>query len=174
MTAVDNVIWVNGVRILRNQQGFSLLEVLIAGVLMSIGLLSYAHLSLRAIMSTSVALESEQARYWVREAQAISILAGKPAAGLITTPTVLPATCRADAVCSEVEFQSALWAHWQLRVKQALPRGRAVICFDSTPNDGDRTAVACDNHGPLMVKVFWQPQSLMLSDPRRLTQELIE
>jgi type IV pilus assembly protein PilV len=44
---------------------------------------------------------------------------------------------------------------WQRELAAELPRGRGLVCRDSTPDDGHSADAACDGEGGMVVKVFW-------------------
>lgn len=47
-------------------------------------------------------------------------------------------------------------AEWQQAVMESLPAGQGTLCIDAMPDDGTPTAPACDGMGPLhAVKLWW-------------------
>lgn len=115
---------------MQRQQGFSLLEVLIAAAILSVGFSSLSLLSLLSISTTSAA----------RDQTVASLLAADRA-----TLQQLGATTMA-----------AGHTIWLAQLGQALPNGFGIVCQDSTALDGAATAPACNGIGPWVVKVFWQ------------------
>lgn len=111
------------------QQGFSLLEVLVAATVLSVGFSGLA----------SLAVQSLSAAGQAQAQSAAALLAGEMHAQIRLAPLSYPQ-----------------WlADWQQRSATALPGGNGVVCLDATPNDGTAASSACSGNGPLVVKLFW-------------------
>jgi len=145
--------------------GFTLLEVLISIVIIAFGLLGIVGLQ-------AFALKNNQSASFRLTA---TTLAGdivdrmKTNVAGVTTGAYDHADAGAYAVgnkvagclaagCSPAELAANDLAEWSEKVAQALPGGRAVVCLDSTPNDGTAPgAAACDGAGTVgyAVKIWW-------------------
>ncbi len=146
------------------QGGFSLLEILVAAVIMAVGLAGLAALLLTSITATSRAENLTSA----------SVLADSLAAQFALSPgqqsafTADPATaarleCMAPASCSAAQFASQALAQWRAGIADALPGGTGVVCRDGSPDDGVPDSHACDGTGSLVVKIFWH-ERLQVTD----------
>ena len=141
-------------------RGFSLLEVLVAIVILSFGLLGMVGLqsaSLKAnrearLQAAGVRLASELGDI-MRGNKAISI--GTVAASnpyLVANftgavPTASP-NCFSAPCTTPTQVAQADIADWLGRVNAELPTARVVICFDATPFDGTgKPQWACSNTG---------------------------
>ena len=99
---------------MRYQGGFSLLEVMIAATVLSIGFSGLSLLSLQGIAATMAARQQSEAVLLASELDTLMRLA--PGG-----------------------FEQ--WqGEWRQRVAAALPQGTAVVCRDITPDDGDAAA----------------------------------
>ena len=115
---------------MRYQGGFSLLEVMIAATVLSVGFSGLSLLSLQGIAATMAARQHSEA---VLLASEIGVLMRLSPAGF-----------------------SQWQAGWEQRVAASLPNGVAQVCLDGTPDDGSMAAPACDGNGPTVVKLFWR------------------
>lgn len=113
---------------MQRQRGFSLLEVMIAATVLSIGFSSLSLLSLHSLNTTGAAQDQTQA----------ALLASEMAGIISISPDY-----------------SAWQAGWAQSLARTLPRGNGVVCRDSSAEDGGNADAACDDAGPTVVKVFW-------------------
>jgi type IV pilus assembly protein PilV len=141
-----------------SDRGFTLLEVLVALVVLSIGLLGLAGLQLTSVTNTRDA-------YYRTQAIALSYdIADRMRANLnriadydANTTTTPVAACRTTGGCiNDTDMANDDLALWRQSVA-ALPGGEGIVCIDSTPNDGTSVAAAaCDASGDqYVVKVWW-------------------
>ncbi len=158
----------------RLQTGFSLLEVLIAFVILSLGLLGAVGMQASAMQSNKETRNQTVAASLARELadkmRGNHGIAIKTAAA--DNPYLLSATldnsstlaftapaenCFTTACSSAVAVATWDMADWQNRLQNALPDPRFVICFDKTPFDADGKAKwACTNDGDISVlKLAW-------------------
>lgn len=152
--------------------GFTLLEVLIAIVVFSIGLLGIAGLQVAGMRFTY----SSQLRA-IATAQADSLadrMRGNPI-GMVEgfynitdgtpMPTALDADCSAET-CTPEQLATYDLVTWNAGLDDAskpresngevLPDGDGVVCIDSEPDDGGPADWACDNLGEVYaIKVVW-------------------
>jgi len=116
------------------QNGSTLIEVLIAMLLLAVGLLGMAGLQTLSLRTTHDAYLRTQATILAADG-AERMRAGAQGSG----------TLSADEL-----------AAWQQAVATTLPLGSGEVCRDATPDDGTVVAPACDGAGALhAVKVWW-------------------
>ena len=149
--------------------GFTLLEVLIAIVVVAFGLLGLAGLQLFALKNNQSASARVTATGLANDmidrmkANFAGVALGsynQPLPGAYTGPPV--AACNQVIGCSPAQLATHDLNEWSQRVAQALPGGVGIVCVDSTPNDnaplpptlGPNT---CDATGVAMyvIKIWW-------------------
>ena len=137
------------------QRGFSLLEVLISGAIMSTGLAGLAALLMASVSGTAQAGHRTAAT--MLASGVVSQIQITPAAerAFLETPPLVIEPCDATHACSAQQFSEFNLKSWQLEVALRLPGGRGVICMDGSPFDGSNASVECDGGDLLVVKVFW-------------------
>lgn len=152
-----------------NKRGFSLVEVLVAIVIFSIGLLGIASLQ---IAGMRYAGGSQHRAMATMQAQTIADrlhanLAGVDNGSYNITGS-MPGTYDTD--CGEVDCTSAELAAYDLVTwnddnADLLPGGTGVVCLDSTPEDGDSTNWQCDNTGNVYaIKIQWTERVISEED----------
>ncbi|HEC15555.1 MAG TPA: type IV pilus modification protein PilV [Sedimenticola sp.] len=168
---------VTGAPPLRRSRGFTLIEVLITVVIMSIGLLGLAGLQFNSLRSNQSAAQATMAA--VQALDAADRLRGNPAGAAAGNYNLLagesgdPGCIGTSAGCSPAQLaRYDDWA-WSRAVAGALPSGEGVICLDSTPDDGvSRAEHECDGArtGGLNVfvaKIWWDDDRNPATPPRR-------
>ena len=161
----------------RGQAGFTLLEILIAVVIFSIGLLGIAGLQVAGMRFTH---DSQLRSIAVAQAETMADLMRANEfgmqSGFYNVQGAMPTAFNPD--CSAVLCTSQQRAVYDLKVwntkttgsplqsnADVLPQGRGVVCRDSTPDDGTQGAWACDDEGTkgsgsmYAVKVEWQERT---------------
>jgi type IV pilus assembly protein PilV len=157
------------------QAGFSLVEVLVTIVILSIGMLGSAGMQTAALQANTqtryqvvaTALASELAE--AMRGNHLVALNADPAvnpylinhvSGDLTPPPVdcLVESCSANT--DEERLSNAQWQvhEWMSRVRSELPAARVRICFDSAPFHATTGAAEweCDDTGDVMVaKIAW-------------------
>ena len=139
--------------------GFSLLEVLIAATVFSLGLAGFA-----ALLLTS-SIGSTQARKEGIAAVAAASLAEQlrmNAAALdryLYPPESISRICNGDAPCTPGQQADYDFRLWQLDLADRIHNARGLVCRDGTPGDGVEGNAQCDGAGPLVIKIFWQDRS---------------
>jgi len=158
-----------------DQGGFSLVEVLVTIVILSIGMLGSAGMQTAALQANS------QTRYQVVAAALASELAevmrGNHRVALSTEPATNPylidystgalaappVDCLVESCSGSTDEDRLSNAQWQVhewlgRLHAELPSPRVRICFDSTPFHATSGAAewGCDDTGDVMVaKIAW-------------------
>ena len=158
----------------RQQTGFSLLEVLIAFIILSLGLLGAVGMQAAAMQSNketrNQSIAASLARELADKMRGNHAIAIKTAAAdnpyLLSTTLDNPSTaifsapaenCFATACSTPTAVATWDMADWQNRLQNALPDPKFVICFDETPFDADGVAQwPCSNTGDISVlKLAW-------------------
>ena len=147
-----------------NSAGFSLMEVLVSLVVLSIGLLGAAMLQGKALNSNTQSFLREKAVVLAHDmedrmrANRIATVAGNYNSADTTNYEQA-----ANNSCTEVAGTSAancsaqqLAAHdtfeWGIALAQALPSGTGTVCADNNPSDAN----ACDGAGTVYsITVTW-------------------
>jgi type IV pilus assembly protein PilV len=158
-------------RLRRVSRGFTILEVLVAIMILSIGVLGALGMQVNAIrMNREIRLQATaltMARELAERMRGNHIIAINPsttANPYLLSTTLAPGTTVSapGANCFTGQCTSAQMAswdiyEWQLRMRDTLPSPRIVVCMDSDPFDSSGNAKwACNNTGNVaMLKVAW-------------------
>lgn len=147
-----------------HQAGFTLIEILVSLVILTIGLLGTAGLQVASLRSNQLAGQSSQAVAIARDFQGlmqslrpttstVAKLLPEDGCGsgidcfdtsIYASPSDIPnKNCKAvSATCTLesdlIDFHYRELAH---RIKTELPNGRAVLCYDSAPKDSSGSFV---------------------------------
>ena len=156
--------------------GFTLLEVLIAIVIVSIGMLGVAAMQASTLKnagsskyrSVAISMTSDMADRLRANLEGVMQGNGVVGTGYNRPRTAVadPAYNSPDANCRSSGCQPAAMvlddlAAWQARLATSLPRGVGVVCIDSGSTgaatfDGTTINPQCDGLGSLFaIKVFW-------------------
>ena len=139
-----------------NDPGFSLLEVLIATTVFSLGLAGIAALLLTGVVG------SVQARNQGIASMAAASLAEQirtNPAGLerfLNPPDHVSRIFSGDIRCTPEQQADFDFRLWQLELADSIRNARGLVCRDGTPEDGVEGNSHCDGTGPLVIKIFWQ------------------
>jgi type IV pilus assembly protein PilV len=143
----------------RAPRGIALMEALVAIVLLSVCALAYASLQLRSLSSNNSALWRSKATLLAEEmadrmrANRVGVTSGSYSS--LLAPLVV-ADCGSVSSCTPARMAQLDYALWSTTLGRELPGGSGVVCVDSTPDDGNAAAPACDTAGQMLaVKVFW-------------------
>jgi len=138
--------------------GFSLIEVLVAGTVFSLGLAGFAALLLSSI------IDSAQARRAGMASMAAASLSEQirlnPTAldRYLNPPKYISRICAGNDLCSAEHQADYDFRLWQLELADSIPNARGLVCHDETPQDGIEGNSHCDGTGPLVIKIFWTGQ----------------
>ena len=157
------------------QRGVTLVEVLVAVVVLSIGLLGLAQLQMTTLRQTQSALLRSHATllgYDITDrmrANAAGVLAehynqssvsdkqGDHDCSVVDASGT--ATNATPASCTPQELAENDLLEWANTLARELPSGQGIVCLDSTPKDDPPAtpgAPQCDNLGTIyVVKVWW-------------------
>jgi len=153
------------------QQGFTLIEILIAIVIFSIGLLGIAGLQVAGMRFThgsqlrSTAVLQAETMADLMRANEFAVREGYYNAA--TMPTSFPVDC-ATSICNAEQRATYDLVTWNYTTagmpreanQDVLPLGVGVVCRDATPNDGNSTNWACDNSGNVYaIKLQWRERT---------------
>ena len=145
---------------LRNRQaGFSLIEVLVAALVLSIGLVGVAGLQAMSLKNNQSAYMSSQASALVYDLADRMRTNVSAANGGFYDPAQAAANaqCGTPAGCSPQEMAENDLSEWLGMLTGKLPMGSGFVCIDSTPNDGtDSADPQCDGTGTrFSIKIWW-------------------
>lgn len=155
----------------RGQSGFSLLEVLIAIIILSIGMLGAVGMQATAMQSNKEARNQAIATTFARELaekmRGNHTVAIKTAAAdnpylfdsTLGGAALAPPTVNCFTVGCPIVKDAATWdvTDWQGRVQAALPTPRVKVCFDKDPFDSaGKPRWACSDDGDIaLLKMSW-------------------
>ncbi len=157
----------------RKESGFGMVEVLVALVVLSLGLLSMAGLqiiSIRSVHSSFIRGQAVLSAYTIAD----RMRANRPAVrdldgtaigfynsadgATYQAPNDNNCTEGAGAAtaCTTAEMAAHDLFEWNQSVAARLPNGQGTVCIDSTSNDGTPAAPACDGVGnDYAIKIWW-------------------
>lgn len=143
----------------QSQGGFTLIEVLVAALVLAIGLVGVAGLqavTLRNNQSTFMRSQAAAFAYDLADRMRANV-AGAAAGAYDPSAAALTSTCTTVTGCSASALAAHDLAEWNAAIATYLPDGEGFVCVDSTPDDGTSAANAqCDGSGQqFAVKVWW-------------------
>ena len=148
--------WRKRSRLIPASSGFSLLEVLIASTVFSLGLAGFA-----ALLLTSMTGSAQARREGIAATAAANLseqIRANPAAvnRYLFPPASISMICAGDNQCSPEQQADYDFRLWQLDLADGIQNARGLVCRDETPSDGVEGDERCDGAGPLVIKIFWQ------------------
>ena len=154
--------------------GFSLLEVLIAMTVFSLGLAGFAALLLTSIIgSTQARREGIAAMAAASLSEQIRMNPGA-VQRYLNPPEDISIICSGQNQCSPEQQADYDFRLWQLGLADSIHNATGLVCRDSTPRDGVDGDDQCDGAGPPVIKIFWHGQGtneLAEPDQHRFTLE---
>ena len=137
------------------QHGVTMIEVLVAIVVLSFGLLAMLGLLLNGLRMTSTSnYRTIAAQQMVAMADMIN--ANPDIAGSYSPPAAVSGSTYCFSTnCNSTQIAPADYDIWRLNVASSLPNGSGVVCLDSSPTDGNSANFLCDNTGRTTVKICW-------------------
>ena len=154
-----------------NIGGFSLIEVLVASAVFSLGLAGFTALLLNSIIGSAEA----------RREGIASIAAASLAEQIRLNPTVVDRyinppkyvslICSGDNSCTPENQADYDFKLWQIELADSIKNARGLVCRDETPQDGIEGNSQCDGTGPLVIKIFWTGQNPTNANSTRDTKQ---
>jgi len=138
----------------RTSQGFTLLEVLIAALVLGVGLLGLAGLQTLGLRGSLSAVQRSVATQLA--AEIIDRIRANP--GALGNYDNQAGTGSIDCLwnlCSDAQTADYDLSQWAAEVKKRLPNGTGVVCTDGSPDDGTPTSSGCGGGGTYTVKIWW-------------------
>lgn len=126
-----------------SQRGFSLIEALVAIVVLTFGMLGVLNLQLQALRGNQQAAQTAVAASLVRDYQEIlttmpSLAANTTSSAVVNivqnayTAYAAATDCKgAAATCTNQQFADFQTNEWIERVKSSLPDGKVTVCIDN-------------------------------------------
>lgn len=155
------------------ENGFSLIEVLVALFVLALGVVGAIAMQLTALRTTQQTVQRTQALYLASEIA--DSFASLPMQMLVNDghlpelagedSEIEPSATNAgncyqiDSPCDVLQLAKFNYKEWSSRIQKNLPKGRFRICRDSANrNMSDQIDWACDesSSAPLVVKVAWR------------------
>ena len=140
----------------RFQRGVTLLEVLIAILVLSFGLLGMLGMLISGLKMTS------SSHYRTIAAQQLTAMADMINANTANFASLYapPASSTITAACFTSSCTSAQLAPtdyglWLANLATLLPSGAGIVCLDASPADGNSGDFNCDSSGRPTVKICW-------------------
>ena len=165
----------------QGQSGTTLIEILVAVVVFSLGLAGTAALVVHNVKTTASAATRSQAVILadqLAESMRANLVAYETA-NFSVDPAATATVCRDSTKCTPLVQAQYDVTEWKAEVARLLPAGQAFICTDSTPDDGTPGALACDGLRINVIKIFWtnarfdKERQIANSDIRRLVTPVI-
>ena len=151
--------------------GFTLIEVLIAMVVLAVGLLGLAGLqatSLRNNLSAYNRSQATQLAYDLADRMRANVAGKATYTAMLPSAATVKSSCLSTSGCSIADMATNDLYEWNCAVAggcenntspiaATLPGGQGIVCLDSTPNDGTSAAVPnCDGAGnTYAIKIWW-------------------
>jgi len=151
------------------QGGFTLIEILVAFLILSVGLIGLAGLQLTGVKNTREAYHRTQATVLAadimdRMRANLEQAEGAGYNGVVSGE--VQAICFTSEGCNAAEMAENDITEWRTAVADTLPAGDAIVCLDASPFDGDSSAAdECSDGGDLsVVKIWWRDPSRAAGD----------
>lgn len=141
------------------QTGVTLLEVLIAILILSFGLLGMLGLITNGLKITgSSNYRSIAAQKLTEMADMINANPAQITAYAPPTST-LTGNCLTTTGCSKTQIPNMDYRLWLDSLAKTLPSGTGIVCLDADPSDGNSANFACSGTGRPTVKICWNEHS---------------
>ncbi len=143
----------------QRQTGFTLIEVLVAALLLSIGLVGLAGLQGASLMSNQSSFMRSQVTalaYDLADRMRANVQGANANRYNPSTAKAIGA-CTTTTGCTVRQLARNDLAEWNTAISAYLPIGQGWVCIDSTPDDGTSTAdPQCDGAGTnFAIKIWW-------------------
>lgn len=142
----------------RRAGGFALLEVLVAILIMSVGVLALAGLQTSGVRAVHVSNLRTQVTQLSNDI--MDRMRANPAAVTAGTYAMTSSAVPGDPGCIETSCSTTALAQtdeyeWKKSLADTLPSGAGIVCVDSTPEDGTPDVPACDGAGSAFAIKIW-------------------
>jgi type IV pilus assembly protein PilV len=138
--------------------GFSLIEVLVASIVFSLGLAGFASLLLSSMIDSAEARRAGIATLAAASLSEQIRLNSTALERYLNPPKYISRICSGISNCSAGQQADYDFRLWQLELADSIPNARGLVCHDETPEDGVEGNSHCDGTGPLVIKIFWNGQ----------------
>ena len=155
--------------------GFTLIEVLIAVLVLALALLGLAALQVTSLSNSQSAYNRSQATqlaYDLADRMRANIKGKSTYTSMLPSAAKVKTDCRKTIGCSFTDMAENDLYEWNCSVaivsgcknnnpsiEATLPNGQGVVCLDATPDDGTSvTDPQCSGPGPdtvFVVKIWW-------------------
>lgn len=140
-------------------KGFSLLEVLIASTVFSLGMAGISALLLVNLGSSAQSRNASTATVAAANL-AEQILLNPLATSQYINPasnvtTICRSTHHGPVLCTPQQQADYDFNIWKQELAAQIHNSTGVVCNDSSPEDGDRNNSRCDGAGTMVIKIFW-------------------
>lgn len=150
------------------QRGFTLIETMVAFLILAVGLLGLAGLQNTGFQVNQNAYYRTQAAFLAQDmaermrSNRIEAVADNYINESGLSDGTVEANCLTTTGCSSSAMAANDIYEWQTAVADLLPGGEAVICVDKVPNDGDNASSPnCDgletsvDEPVYAIKIWW-------------------
>lgn len=137
-----------------NESGFSLIEVMIAMLVLAVGAAGMGLMLLTSVQGTVQAQERSQATFQASELAQL-IHANPAVLGHLTHSYEAVTECSVENPCPDGQWARDHLQQWQQELQHSISLALGTVCHDSSPLDGDLSDLACDGLGDAVVKVVW-------------------
>ena len=147
-----------------HEQGFTLVEILVAVFILALGLLGLSGLQVASLQNNHSAYLRSQATLLAYD-MADRMRANMTAVTALDydQPTAtMNANCHSVSGCTTTEMALHDMYEWSdpgspISVANLLPGGVGMVCIDGNPNIGTSTTLGCDGNGnSYAIKVWWK------------------
>ncbi|MGH8476912.1 MAG: type IV pilus modification protein PilV [Methylococcales bacterium] len=155
---------------MQNEQGFTLVEVLVSVFVLAIGLLGLSGLQIAGLRNNHSAYLRTQASvlaYDMTDRMRANNVALQASSYNNQSNTNPYTACLTVSGCTPAQMAAHDLYEWSnaaspISVARMLPNGKGIVCIDHTPIDGSASSPACDGHGntggvgfTYAIKVWW-------------------
>ena len=167
--------WAGPIRFKPSNSGFSLLEVLVATTVFSLGLSGFAALLLTSMIGSTQARREGIAAIAAANLSEQIRLNPVSLGRYLNPPENISRICIGEYQCTPEQQADYDFRLWQLELTDSIQNARGLVCRDETPLDGVEGNSHCDGTGPLVIKILWSGQGnndLNESNQHRFTLEV--
>ncbi|MEZ5516489.1 MAG: type IV pilus modification protein PilV [Gammaproteobacteria bacterium] len=140
------------------QHGSTMIEVLVALLIFSFGLLGMAALQSSSIVANQSAYFRTQAISYANDMadRMRANIRGVTSSSYDDVTGTSTGSCYTASNCTPAQMAANDVFEWNAAIAAALPGGAAVVCLDSSPDDGTPALTGCSGGGDIYaVKVWW-------------------